>query len=86
MPSQSGRRFLLAVAAAEVAAVQSWDVPSAYMRAPADPRYRVTMQQPPKFDGRLAAPGKVCSIRRAMPGAPDANALWEHFRVYWLKN
>jgi hypothetical protein len=77
---------LLAVAAAEVAAVQSWDVPSAYMRAPADPRYRVTMQQPPKFDGRLAAPGKVCSIRRAMPGAPDANALWEHFRVYWLKN
>jgi hypothetical protein len=21
-----------------------------------------------------------------MPGAPDANALWEHFRDYWLKN
>jgi hypothetical protein len=25
-------------------------------------------------------------IRRAMPGAPDANALWEHFRGYLLKN
>jgi hypothetical protein len=46
MPSQSGRRFLLAEAAAEGAAVQSWDVPGVYMRAPADPRYRVTMQQP----------------------------------------
>jgi hypothetical protein len=86
MPSQSGRRFLLAVAAAEGAAVQSWHVPGAYMRAPADPRYRVTMQQQPNFDGTLAAPGKGIAIRRAMPGAPDANALWEHFRDYWLKN
>jgi Reverse transcriptase (RNA-dependent DNA polymerase) len=86
MPSQSERRFLLAVAAAEGAVVQSWDVPGAYMRAPADPRYRVTMRQPPSFDGTLAAPCKVCVIRRAMPGAPDANALWEHFRDYWLKN
>jgi Reverse transcriptase (RNA-dependent DNA polymerase) len=86
MPSQGGRRFLLAVAAAEGSAVQSWDVPGAYMRAPADPRYRVTRQQPPNFDGTLAAPGKVCVIRRALPGAPDANALWEHFRDYWLQN
>jgi hypothetical protein len=60
MTSKSGRRFLLAVAAAEGAAVKSWDVPGAYMRAPADPRYRVTMQQLPKVDGTLAAPGKVC--------------------------
>jgi hypothetical protein len=36
--------------------------------------------------GTLAAPGKVCVIRRAMPGAPDANALWEHFRDYWIRN
>jgi hypothetical protein len=72
------------VAAAEGAAVQSWDVPGAYMRSPGDPRYRVTMQLPPNFDGTLAAPGKVCVIRRAMPGAPDANALWEHFRACWL--
>jgi hypothetical protein len=85
MPSQSGRWFLLAVAAAEGAAVQSWDVPGAYMRASEDPRYRGTMQQQPNFDEKLAAPGKVCVIRRAMPGAPDANALWEHFRDYWLK-
>jgi hypothetical protein len=32
MPSKSGRQFLLDVAAAEGAAVQSWDVPGAYMR------------------------------------------------------
>jgi hypothetical protein len=86
LPSQSERRFLLAVAAAEGAAVQSWDVPGAYMRALADPRYRVTMQQSPNFDGTLAAPGKDSVIRRVMPWAPDANALWEHFRDYWLKN
>jgi hypothetical protein len=83
--SQSGRRFLLAVAAGEGASVQSWDVPVAYMRAPADPRYRVTMQQPPNFDGTLAAPSKVCVMRRSMPGAPETNALWEHFRDYWFK-
>jgi hypothetical protein len=74
------------VATAEGAAVQSGDIPGAYMRALADPRYRLTMQQQPNFDGTLAAPGKVCVIQRAMPGAPDANALWEHFRDYWLKN
>jgi hypothetical protein len=43
------------------------------------------MQQQPNFNGTLAAPGKVCVIRRAMRGAPDANAQWEHFRDYWLK-
>jgi hypothetical protein len=86
MPSQSGRRFMLAVAATESAAVQSWDIPGVYMRALADPRYRVTTQQPLNFDGTLAAPGKVCVIRRAMPGAPDANSLWEHFRDYRLKS
>jgi hypothetical protein len=86
MPSQSGRRFLQAVAAIEGAAVQSWDIPGAYMRTLADPRYRVTMQQQPNIDGTLAAPGKVCVMRRAMPGVPDANALWERFRDYWLKN
>jgi hypothetical protein len=37
MPSQSGRRLLLAVAAAEGAAVQFWDALGAYMRSPADP-------------------------------------------------
>jgi hypothetical protein len=45
------------------------------MRAPADPRYRVTMQKLPNFDGTPAAPGKVCAIRQAMLGAPDANTL-----------
>jgi hypothetical protein len=83
---KAGDDSFLAVAAAEGAAAQSWDVPGAYMRAPTDPRYRVTMQQPPNFDGTLAAPGKVCVLRRAMPRAPDANALWEHFRDYWLKS
>jgi hypothetical protein len=43
------------------------------------------MQQPPNFEGTMAAPGKVCVIRRAMLGAPDVNAQWEHFRDYGLK-
>jgi hypothetical protein len=74
------------VAPAEGASVQSWDVPGAYMRAPVDPLYRVTMmQQSPNFDRTLAPPDKGYAIRRAMPGAPDANALWEHFRDYWFK-
>jgi hypothetical protein len=57
-----------------------------HARPLADPRYRMTMQQQPNVDGTLAAPGKACVMRRAMPGVPDANALWEHFQDYWLKN
>lgn len=43
-PSQEGRRFLLARAAADWYAVASLDVSGAYMRAPRDPRFRVTMR------------------------------------------
>jgi hypothetical protein len=37
VPSQSGRRFFLAVDAAEDPAVESWDALGAYMPSPADP-------------------------------------------------
>lgn len=86
MPSQADRRLLLAAAAAQGYAVASWDVPGAYMRAPNDPRFRVTMKQPPRSDGTLAAPGMVCVMRRAMQGDPAANAQWDHWRDYWLGN
>lgn len=46
MPSQSGRRMLLAAAAAEGYVVESWDVPGLYMNAPNYPRFRATMKQP----------------------------------------
>ena len=36
MPSQAGRRLLLAAAAAEGYAVESWDIPGAYMNSPND--------------------------------------------------
>jgi hypothetical protein len=85
MPSQAGRRLLLAWAASEGYSLQTWDVPGAYMRAPSDPNRRQTMHAPPEFDGRPSAPGKVAVMRRAMQGATDANALWEPWRDYWLR-
>lgn len=84
MPSHAARRILLAVAAHQNASIQSWDVPGAYMRAPADPMRRQTMHPPPAFDGTPTAPGQVCVMDKAMQGGPDANALWERFRDYWL--
>lgn len=60
MPSQAGRRLLLAAAAAKGHAVASYDVPGAYPRAPNDPNHMVTMVQPPRSDGTMAAPRKIC--------------------------
>lgn len=50
MPSQSERRLLLAAAAAQRYVLQSWDIPGAFMRAPNDPRIKVTMIQPLRAD------------------------------------
>lgn len=86
MPSQAGLRMLLAAAAAESNAVASWDMPGAYMRAPNDPHFRLAMHQPPRADGTLSAPGKVCVRRRAMPGDPSANAQRHHWRDNWPGN
>jgi hypothetical protein len=86
MPSQAGRRLLLAWASSEGYSLQTWDVPGAYVRAPSDPNRRPTMHAPPEFDGRPFAPGKVAVMRRAMQCATDANALWESWRDYWLRH
>ena len=86
MPSQAGRRLLLAASAAEGYAVESWDIPWAYINSPNDPRFRVTMKQPPLADGSYRAPGRVCVLRRAMPGDPAANAQWDTWRDHWLSN
>lgn len=86
MPSQAGRRLLLSAAAAQDHSIASCDVPGAYMRAPNDPKYRVTMQQPPRADGSMTAPGKICVMRRAMQGDPAANAQWDSWRDHWLRN
>lgn len=85
MPTMAARRLLLAAAVANKHAVQTWDVPGAYMRAPIDPRFRQTMQQPPEFDGDLPAPGKICVMQKSFNGAPDANYGWESFSNYWVK-
>lgn len=79
-PSHAGRRLMLASAAAMGYSVQSWDVPGAYPRAPSDPDYRQTMHQPSLFDGTFIAPGKICLIKRAMPGTPDAGRRWAIYR------
>lgn len=72
MPSQAGRRLHLNAAAAQGYVVESWVVPGVYMNAPNDPRFRVTMRQPPMADVSYNEPGKVCLLRRAMPGDPAA--------------
>lgn len=77
MPSQAGRRLLLAAAAAQECEVESWDVPGAYMLTPSDPRLRLTMQQPLHADGSVVAPGKVCVLCKVMPGQLDVNVRWE---------
>lgn len=65
MPSQACR-LLLGAAAARGYAILSRDVPGTYMRAPSDPRYRMTMRQPAHADGMYAVSGNICIIRRAM--------------------
>ena len=79
-PSHTARRVMLAAAAAEGHSIESYDVPGAYPRADADPRYRQTMRQPPRSDGSYSSPGKICVIQKAMQGAPDAQDLWERHR------
>ena len=44
------------------------------------------MAQPKRADGTYTAPGKVCLLRRAMPGEKSANQNWDSWRDYWLKN
>lgn len=73
MLSKAGRRLLLNAAAAQGYFVESWGVPGAYMDTSNDPRFRVTMIQPPMDDGSYREPGKVCVLWRAMPGNPAAN-------------
>lgn len=84
--SHPARRLIVAAAAAKGHAMQSWDVPGAYPRAPCDPAHRQTMHQPPCFDGTYAAPGKICVIRRAMQGAPDAGHIWATHRDQLLQS
>lgn len=76
MPSKARRQLLLSSAAAKGYVVKSWDVPGVYMNAPSDPMFRITMKQPPMADGSYKEPGKICVLRRAIPGDPTKNAQW----------
>lgn len=67
MPSQAGRRLLLAAAAAQGYEVESWDVHGAHMRPTSEPRFRLTVQHP-RADGLLVAPDKMCVLRKVMAG------------------
>lgn len=63
-PYHSARRLLLATTAAAGRALESWDVPRAYPRATANPRYRQTMRQPRRSDGTLTVPERICVIQQ----------------------
>lgn len=84
MPSQAGRRFLLAAVAAEGYDVEFWDIPGAHMNAPNDPRFRETMKQPSMAYGSYRAPGIMCVLRRAMTGDLVENAQWDTGRDHWF--
>lgn len=71
---------------AEGHSFRSLDVPGAYMRAPNDPNVRVVMAQPTRSDGTQLHPGKVCLLRRAMPGEKSANQNWDSWRDHWITN
>jgi hypothetical protein len=82
-PYPAAKRLLLAASAAAAAAghaIQSWDVPGAYPRAPADPNYRQTMQQLPNSDGSLRKPGHIAIMQKANQGASNAGNLWSACR------
>lgn len=83
MASQAGRR-LLAAASAQGYEVESWDVPCTSMLTMSDPRFRLTIQQTLCANGSLVAPGKVCILRKVMPGQPDANAPWGPWSDRWI--
>lgn len=76
MPSQAGRRVLLAGAVANKQFIEIWDVLGAYMRSPGDPIFRMDMKQPPRPDVSFKAPGKIYLMRKAMQGKPSAGAQW----------
>lgn len=71
--SKAERRLLLSTSVAEDYKVKSWEIPVAYIKSPNNPRFRPTINQPPLADGSYRSPGKVCILRRAMPGDPSAN-------------
>jgi Reverse transcriptase (RNA-dependent DNA polymerase) len=76
-PSHTAFRLFIALGAAQDLPINFLDVPGAYPRAHADPACRQTMLQPPRSNGQLKHPGKVCVMQRAMTGAPNAGHLWE---------
>jgi hypothetical protein len=79
-PSQSAKRLPYADAAKSNLQTESWDVPGAYSRASADPKFRQIMRQPLRSDGTEKVPGLVAVMNKVMQGAGDADRLWPDHR------
>lgn len=60
LPSQAGRRLLIASCLDEEHVLQSCDIPGFYLRAPNNPNIRVVMKKQPRSNETQVAPGKVC--------------------------
>lgn len=84
--SQSGRSLLVDAGLAKGPFFSFFDVPGAYLRAPSNPNLRIVMAQPPRSNWRNIAPGRVCVIRRAVPGEKSANQFWDAWRDYCNNN
>lgn len=79
-PSHAAHRMLYAEAARRREFMESYDVPGAYARAPADPRYKVRLHQPRRADGLYTKAGHDVLIVNAQQGVPDAGNRWEKHR------
>ncbi len=84
-PSHTIRRLLYAHVALDYEFMRVGDVPSAYPKAPADKRFRVTMTQPKRSSGTFTIPAKIILLNCAQMGSPDGGFLWEEFRTKKLK-
>lgn len=79
-PSHKAQRLLLAEAAGCELHDESWDVPGAYERGPADPNYRHVMAQPTRSDGTQRHAGNVAVMDHVINGTGDAKRLWVDYR------
>ena len=79
-PSHTAHRLMYAEAARRNEVLESYDVPGAYARAPADPRFKVRLHQPRRADGTYTKPGHDVLIINAQQGVPDAGNRWQLHR------
>jgi Reverse transcriptase (RNA-dependent DNA polymerase) len=79
----SSVRMIMAITAILGQTVHAGDVPSAYVKAPIDPKMTIFMSQPKGFKEK----GKenwVCKLNKVLYGIPPAGKLWNDVLIEYL--